>query len=69
MPKMKTNKAAARRFKITGTGKIMRRQAGKRHLNEWMKAKAKRHLRGHTELAPEMKSAVLELFPYRKYLR
>ena len=32
MPKMKTNKAAARRFKITGTGKILRRQAGKRHL-------------------------------------
>ncbi|MBX9692797.1 MAG: 50S ribosomal protein L35, partial [Cyanobacteria bacterium] len=36
MPKMKTNKAARRRFKITGTGKILRRQSGTRHINEWM---------------------------------
>ena len=51
MPKMKTNKAAARRFKITGTGKILRRQAGKRHLNEWMSANDKRNLRGWIALA------------------
>ena len=69
MPKMKTNKAAARRFKITGTGKILRRQAGKRHINEWMAAKRKRHLRGVAELAPEFKKSTLELFPYRQYLR
>jgi len=31
MPKMKTNKAAARRFKITGTGKVLFAQSGKRH--------------------------------------
>ncbi|HMO24028.1 MAG TPA: bL35 family ribosomal protein, partial [Candidatus Melainabacteria bacterium] len=30
MPKMKTNKAAARRFKVTGTGKVLRKQAGTR---------------------------------------
>ena len=69
MPKMKTNKAAARRFKITGTGKILRKQAGKRHINEWMAPKVKRNLRGFTALAAEMKKSVLELFPYRKYLR
>jgi len=69
MPKMKTNKAAARRFKITATGKILRRQAGKRHINEWMAPKTKRKLRGWAGVAPEMKQAVLELFPYKSYLR
>ncbi len=34
MPKMKTDKGAAKRFKITGTGKIRRRQAMKSHLLE-----------------------------------
>jgi large subunit ribosomal protein L35 len=31
MPKMKTNRAARKRFKVTGTGKVVRAQAGKRH--------------------------------------
>jgi len=65
---MKTNKAAARRFKITGTGKILRRQSGKRHINEWMTAKVKRHLRGFVELTKDQKQNVLDLFPYRKYI-
>ncbi len=69
MPKMKTNKAAARRFKITATGKILRRQAGTRHLNEWMAPKVKRRLRGWSLLAGEMRLHVLANFPYRKYLR
>ena len=69
MPKMKTNKAAARRFKITATGKILRKQAGKRHINEWMSPKVKRNLRGWAAVAPELKKSLLELFPYRQYLR
>lgn len=69
MPKMKTNKAAARRFKITATGKIMRRQSGKRHLNEWKSANKKRSLRGYTQVAPEFFDSVMELFPYPQYLR
>jgi large subunit ribosomal protein L35 len=32
MPKMKSHKGAAKRFKITGTGKIMRRRANNNHL-------------------------------------
>lgn len=32
MPKMKTNSSAKRRFKVTGSGKIKRRQAHKRHI-------------------------------------
>jgi len=35
MPKMKTKKAAAKRFKITGTGKLMRLHANKKHILEW----------------------------------
>lgn len=34
MPKMKTHSGAKKRVKVTGTGKLTRRQAGKRHLNE-----------------------------------
>jgi large subunit ribosomal protein L35 len=32
MPKMKTHKSTAKRFKVTGTGKLMRTQIGKSHL-------------------------------------
>lgn len=32
MPKMKTKKSAAKRFKVTGTGKITRRHSGARHI-------------------------------------
>lgn len=31
MPKMKTNKSVASRFKVTGTGKLLRRRPGRRH--------------------------------------
>lgn len=34
MPKMKTHRGAAKRFKVTGTGKIMRRKAFRAHLLE-----------------------------------
>jgi large subunit ribosomal protein L35 len=40
----KTKKAVAKRFKITGTGKILRSQAAKRHLMSSKSAKRKRHL-------------------------
>lgn len=34
MPKMKTHSGAKKRIRVTGTGKLMRQRAGKRHLNE-----------------------------------
>ncbi|MDO5049622.1 MAG: 50S ribosomal protein L35 [Actinomycetaceae bacterium] len=34
MPKMKTHSGAKKRFRVTGSGKLMREKAGKRHLNE-----------------------------------
>lgn len=45
MPKMKTNASAKKRFKITGTGKIKRKQAFKRHILTKKSTKRKRHLR------------------------
>jgi large subunit ribosomal protein L35 len=44
MPKMKTNASAKKRFKITGTGKIKRKQAFKRHILTKKSTKRKRHL-------------------------
>lgn len=45
MPKMKTHKGAKKRFATTGTGKIKRRQANKRHILEKKAPKRKRQLR------------------------
>ncbi|MEP7014949.1 MAG: 50S ribosomal protein L35 [Verrucomicrobiota bacterium] len=40
----KTRKAVSKRFKITGTGKVLRSQASRRHLMSSKSAKRKRHL-------------------------
>ncbi len=45
MPKMKTHRGAAKRFKRTGTGKLRRRQAYKNHILEKKSPKRKRQLR------------------------
>ena len=45
MPKMKTCRAAAKRFKKTGTGKLKRNKAYKRHILTKKSAKLKRNLR------------------------
>ena len=44
MPKMKTNAGAKKRFKVTGTGKLAHRQAGKAHLNEHKSSRRTRRL-------------------------
>ena len=43
MPKMKTKQAAAKRFKVTGSGKILRRRAGLRHKLEKRAPSSKKH--------------------------
>ncbi len=45
MPKMKTKRAAAKRFKLTGTGKIRRSKAGKQHLMRGKSANRLRNLK------------------------
>ena len=46
MPKMKTHKASKKRFRVSANGKLLRSQAGKKHLNSPKAGKRKRHLRG-----------------------
>ena len=45
MPKMKTHKGAAKRFKVTATGKVLRRRAGHGHLLSGKSPRARRRLR------------------------
>jgi len=45
MPKQKTHKGTRKRVKITGSGRVKRRQAGSRHLLSGKNAKRKRHLK------------------------
>ena len=51
MPKMKTHKGTAKRFRKTGTGKIMRAKAYKSHILTKKSQKRKRNFRHETELA------------------
>ena len=51
MPKMKSHSGAKKRFKTTGTGKLMRRQANLGHLNEHKSSKRIRSLQGNVEVA------------------
>ncbi len=46
MPKMKTHSGAKKRFKLTGSGKIKRERAGKRHLLEGNSSRRTRRLSG-----------------------
>jgi large subunit ribosomal protein L35 len=64
MPKMKTNRAAAKRFSRTGTGKIRRRKAFLRHINTHMTRKRKRHLRQSTVVSSVDAKSIRALIPY-----
>ena len=46
MPKMKTHSGAKKRFRLTGSGKLMHRKAGKMHLNEHKPSTRTRRLNG-----------------------
>lgn len=61
MPKQKTHSGAKKRFKVTGSGKIMREQAGKRHLLERKSSKLTRRLTGEVEVAPADRSRIKKL--------
>lgn len=51
MPKAKTHSGASKRFRKTGTGKIVRQKAGKRHLLEHKATKRTRRLDGRTTVS------------------
>jgi large subunit ribosomal protein L35 len=52
MPKMKTHSGANKRFRLTGTGKVMRRRANRRHLFEHKSSRYTRRLAGDVTVAP-----------------
>ena len=52
MPKMKTHRAAAKRFRVTGTGKIMRERAFRKHKLEHKSSVRTRRLSKDAILAP-----------------
>jgi large subunit ribosomal protein L35 len=69
MPKMKTHKAGAKRYKVTGSGKILRNQAGRSHLNVSKAPKRKRRLDAIMNLSTADTPRVLAELPYLKHAR
>lgn len=65
MPKIKTNRAAAKRFRVTGTGKIKRNKGYKRHILSSKGKKRKRHLRKATMVAGVEAKNIRQLIPYK----
>jgi large subunit ribosomal protein L35 len=51
MPKMKSHSGAKKRFKLTGTGKVMRRRANRNHLLEHKSSRVTRRLAGEQAVA------------------
>ena len=51
MPKMKTHSGTAKRFRLTGTGKVMRRRANRNHLLEHKTSRRTRRLAGEQAVA------------------
>jgi large subunit ribosomal protein L35 len=64
MPKMKTNRAAAKRFKVTKSGRIKYNHANRRHILTKKSSKRKRQLRGGEFLASGDAGLVSRMLPY-----
>lgn len=69
MPKMKTHRAGAKRYKITASGKILRRQAGAKHLLQHKATDRKRRLSSMVEVSETHLKLVSKELPYKKYSR
>merc|ERR1711924_85212 len=63
--KMKTRKSASKRFKVTGTGKVIRRQCGKQHLNEKKSRNKKNSLSTYKLVAESDMTNVIKCLPYK----
>jgi large subunit ribosomal protein L35 len=61
MPKTKTHSGSAKRFRITGTGKILRQRANRRHYLEHKPSTLTRRLNGVVEMAPSDAKRVKKL--------
>ena len=58
MPKLKSHRGAAKRFHLTGSGKVRRRHALKNHILTKKSRKRKRHLRKGTHVSPAFEKAI-----------
>ena len=63
MPKLKTHRGAAKRFKKTATGKIVRAKAFKRHILTSKTRSRKRHLRGTVVAAAADQKRLARMLP------
>ena len=64
MPKLKTNRGAAKRFKQTASGRFKRHQSHSRHILTKKRTKRKRHLRAPAMVAEADNKAVRRMLPY-----
>ena len=64
MPKMKTSRAAAKRFQRTAGGRFKRNQSHRRHILTKKSTKRKRHLRPHELVAVVDSPGVDRMLPY-----
>jgi large subunit ribosomal protein L35 len=69
MPKMKTHKASAKRYSVSGSGKLMRRKAGRKHLLVGKNSARKRNLAGTAVVDKTDEARVVQALPYLQYLR
>lgn len=69
MPKMKNHKAASKRYKLTATGKVMRGQAGRSHLNAKKTSKRKRNLDSYAQVSDTAMAKIVVELPYLQYIR
>ncbi|MEX1307251.1 MAG: 50S ribosomal protein L35 [Eubacteriales bacterium] len=65
MPKIKTHRGAAKRFSLTKSGKVKRKQAYKSHILNHKSAKRKRNLRKGSYISPQEEKNVRVLIPYK----
>ena len=65
MPKLKTHRGAAKRFKKTASGKFVRSKAFKQHILTSKSAKRKRHMRGTEVVAKADAAKLARMLPYK----
>jgi large subunit ribosomal protein L35 len=62
--KLKTNRSAAKRLKVTGSGKVMRRKGWKGHLLTGKNATRRRRLSGSVEVNKDNRTNIKRMLPY-----
>jgi large subunit ribosomal protein L35 len=65
MPKLKTHRGAAKRFKKTAGGKILRSKAFKQHILTSKSSKRKRRMRGTVEVSKADAAKLSRMMPYK----